>query len=99
MKTDFTLSSRLVYNTFPIPELSTHRKNELKRIMLEILDLREYEGGTLAQLYNRYKMPESLREKHEELNGIVDRAYRQTPFESDEERLALLLNLYKEMSK
>ncbi|PGN45489.1 class I SAM-dependent DNA methyltransferase [Bacillus cereus] len=99
MKTDYTLSSRLVYNTFPIPELSTQRKNELNRIMLEILDLREYEGGTLAQLYNKHKMPESLREKHEELNGIVDRAYRQRPFESDEERLALLLNLYKEMSK
>lgn len=99
MKTDYTLSSRLVYNTFPIPELSTQRKNELNRIMLEILDLREYEGGTLAQLYNKHKMPESLREKHEELNGVVDRAYRQRPFESDEERLALLLNLYKEMSK
>ncbi|MFH7834730.1 class I SAM-dependent DNA methyltransferase [Bacillus luti] len=99
MKTDYTLSSRLVYNTFPIPELSTQRKNELNRIMLEILDLREYEGGTLARLYNKHKMPESLREKHEELNGIVDRAYRQRPFESDEERLALLLNLYKEMSK
>jgi hypothetical protein len=50
MKTDYTLSSRLVYNTFPVPELSTQRKNELNRIMLEILDLREYEGGTLAQL-------------------------------------------------
>lgn len=99
MKTDYTLSSRLVYNTFPISELSTQRKNELSRIMLEILDLREYEGGTLAQLYNKHKMPESLREKHEELNGIVDRAYQQRPFESDEERLALLLKLYKEMSK
>lgn len=99
MKTDYTLSSRLVYNTFPVPDLSTQRKNELNRIMLEILDLREYEGGTLAQLYNKNKMPESLRKKHEELDGIIDRAYRQRSFESDEERLAVLLKMYKDMSK
>ena len=43
-------------------------------------------------------MPESLRKKHEELDGIVDRAYRQKPFESDEERLSVLLKLYQEMT-
>ena len=43
-------------------------------------------------------MPGSLRKKHEELDGIVDRAYQQRPFESDEERLATLLNLYQEMT-
>lgn len=98
MKTDYTLSSRLVYNTFPIPALSTQRKNEMARVMIEILDLREYEGGSLASLYNKDTMPESLRKKHEELDGIVDRAYQQRPFESDEDRLGTLLKLYKEMT-
>ncbi|MER2226339.1 MAG: DNA methyltransferase [Carnobacterium sp.] len=97
-KTDYRYSVRLVYNTFPLQNLSTQRKNEIERIVLEILDLREYEGGTLADLYNRDTMPESLRKKHEELDGIVDRSYRQKGFENDEERLAVLLNLYQEMT-
>lgn len=98
LKTDYRYSAGLVYNTFPIKDLSTQRKNEMSRVMLEIFDLREYEGGTLAELYNKEKMPESLRKKHEELDGVVDRAYRQKPFESDEERLSVLLKLYQEMT-
>ncbi|HFK9594338.1 MULTISPECIES: DNA methyltransferase [Enterococcus] len=98
LKDDYRYSVELVYNTFPIKNLSTQRKNEMSRVMLEILDLREYEGGTLAELYNKETMPESLRKKHEELDGIVDRAYRQKPFESDEERLSVLLKLYQEMT-
>lgn len=97
LKTDYRYSAGLVYNTFPIKNLSTQRKNEIERITLEILDIREYEGGSLANLYNKEKMPENLREKHQELDGIVDRAYRQKPFESDQERLSKMLELYKEM--
>lgn len=94
----YRYSAGLVYNTFPIQNLSTQRKNEMARVMTEILDLREYEGGSLASLYNKDTMPESLRKKHEELDGIVDRAYQQRPFESDEDRLGTLLKLYKEMT-
>lgn len=96
-KTDYRYSVRLVYNTFPLEKISKQRKKEIERVILEILDLREYEGGTLADLYNKKTMPESLRAKHEELDGIIDRAYRQKPFESDEERLSTLLELYREM--
>lgn len=67
--------------------------------MMDILDLREYEGGNLARLYNKDSMPISLRKKHEELDGIVDRAYQQRPFEGDEERLSVLLKLYQTMIK
>src|SRR5699024_1321792 len=95
----YRYSAGLVYNTFPIQKLSTKRKNEIERVMTEILDLREYEGGSLAYLYNKNTMPESLRKKHEELDGIVDRAYQQRTFESDEERLGTLLKLYQEMTK
>lgn len=98
LKTDYRYSAGLVYNTFPIQNLSTQRKNEIARVMTEILDLREYEGGNLADLYNKDTMPKSLRRKHEELDGIVDRAYQQRPFESDEDRLGTLLKLYQEMT-
>lgn len=98
LKTDYRYSAGLVYNTFPIENLSTQRKNEMKRVMVEILELREYLGGTLAELYNKENMPEILRKKHEELDGIVDRAYQQRPFDSDEKRLDVLLNLYQKMT-
>lgn len=98
LETRYRYAAGLVYNTFPIKNLSTQRKNEMARVILEILDLREYEGGTLADLYNKETMPENLRKKHEELDGIVDRAYRQKLFESDEERLSVLLKLYQEMT-
>ncbi|UDM80950.1 class I SAM-dependent DNA methyltransferase [Vagococcus fluvialis] len=98
LETRYRYSTGLVYNTFPIKNISTQRKNEMSRVMLEILDIRELEGGTLAELYSRKTMPDILRKKHAELDGIVDRAYRQKPFEGDEERLSVLLKLYQEMT-
>lgn len=51
LETRYRYSSELVYNTFPIKNLSIQRKNEISRVMLDILDIREYEGGSLANLY------------------------------------------------
>ncbi len=99
LKNDYRYSSGLVYNTFPIQNLSTQRKNEITRVILEILDLREYLGGTLANLYSEKTMPKLLRQKHEELDGIVERAYQQRPFNNDEERLETMLKLYEKVTK
>ena len=98
LKTDYSYSSGVVYNTFPVPELSTRRKNMIEEQVFEILDLREELGGTLAELYHKETMPESLREAHKKLDEIVERAYKDTPFNSDEERLSHLLKRYKEMT-
>lgn len=101
LKTDYRYSAGLVYNTFPIPEFSEARKNMLEEAVFEMLDVREEEGGTLAELYGGANKPmnERLRQAHEKIDGIVERAYQQKPFESDEERLSVLLNLYKEMTE
>lgn len=98
LKTDYRYSAGLVYNTFPVPELSTRRKNMIEEQVFEILDLREELGGTLAELYRKETMPESLREAHKKLDEIVERAYKDTAFNSDEERLSHLLKRYKEMT-
>lgn len=97
LKTDFRYSVKLVYNNFPIQNLSVQRKKEIQRVILEILDIREYEGGSLADLYNKKNMPERLLKKHQELDGIIERAYQQKPFNNDEERLETLLKLYENM--
>lgn len=98
LETRYRYSANLVYNTFPVIELSSYRKKEIERVITDILDLREYFGGTLAFLYDRNSMPKALLDKHKELDGIVDRAYQQRPFESDEERLSVLLKMYSEMT-
>ncbi|WP_270277887.1 DNA methyltransferase [Streptococcus infantarius] len=98
LKTDYRYSTSLVYNTFPVPELSTRRKNMIEEQVFEILDLREELGGTLAELYHKDTMPDSLREAHKKLDEIVERAYKDTSFNSDEERLSHLLKRYKEMT-
>ena len=98
LKTDYRYSTSLVYNTFPVPELSTRRKNMIEEQVFEILDLREELGGTLAELYHKDTMPDRLREAHKKLDEIVERAYKDTPFNSDEERLSHLLKRYKEMT-
>lgn len=103
LKTDIRYSAILVYNTFPVPELSTRRKNEIEDLVFNILDIREEEGGTLAELYgsplaekNPKPMNPRLLEAHQALDEVVDRAYKSSGFKDDNERLSLLLKMYSE---
>ncbi|RHX65900.1 class I SAM-dependent DNA methyltransferase [Lactobacillus delbrueckii] len=103
LKTDYRYSASLVYNTFPVPELSTRRKNEIEDLVLKILDIRDEEGGTLAELYgsplaekNPKPMNPRLLKAHQELDAVVDRAYKSGGFKDDSERLSLLLKMYSE---
>ncbi|WP_396583535.1 class I SAM-dependent DNA methyltransferase [Lactobacillus delbrueckii] len=103
LKTDYRYSSDLIYNTFPVPELSTRRKNEIEDLVLKILDIRDEEGGTLAELYgsplaekNPKPMNPRLLKAHQELDAVVDRAYKSGGFKDDSERLSLLLKMYSE---
>lgn len=100
LETRYSYSAGMVYNTFPIPSLSTQRKNLLEEAVLDMLDVREEEGGTLAELYGGANKPMNarLREAHEKIDGIVERAYKQDSFKSDEERLSVLLKLYQKMT-
>ncbi|WP_283586433.1 class I SAM-dependent DNA methyltransferase [Limosilactobacillus vaginalis] len=102
----YRYSAGLVYNTFPVPKLSTRRKNEIEDLVWKILDVRDQEGGTLAELYgsplsvkNPKPMNPRLKSVHEELDQVVDRAYRDRPFKDDNDRLALLLEMYSQEVK
>ena len=101
LKTDFRYSNVLVYNTFPISQFSNRRKKEIEQVVWNILDIREEEGGTLAELYgsplaekNPKPMNARLLQAHQELDEIVDRAYKPNGFKDDNERLSLLLDMY-----
>ena len=99
MKIDYRYSNSLVYNTFPVPDLSEADKEVLTQRALRVLDVREYHSEkTLAELYDPDLMPDNLRLAHQEVDAAVDGLYRRRGFASDEERLALLFKLYQEMT-
>lgn len=98
LKSDYRYAKDLIYNTFPFPQISTQRKNEITQSVFRILEEREkHSDKTLAQLYDPDKMPEGLREAHRQNDLIIERCYRSTPFKSDEERLEYLFKLYEKM--
>ncbi len=98
LKSDYRYSSVLCYNTFPFPQISESQKQELEKHVFRIIEERErHSEKTLAQLYDPDKMPEGLREAHRQNDLAIERCYRSTPFESDEERLEYLFKLYEQM--
>jgi type I restriction-modification system DNA methylase subunit len=99
LKTDYRYSASIVYNTFPLKPLLEHEKQELTAKARNVLFVREnHSEKTLAEMYDPDKMPEDLREAHAQLDLVVDRLYRQKPYNSDEERLADLFALYEQMT-
>ena len=62
-----------------------------------VLDARAaHPGQTLADLYDPNLMPSDLRRAHEKLDKVVDRLYRNEPFD-DHEHLKFLLERYGAM--
>ena len=103
LETRYRYSASLVYNTFPVPKLSKKMKERLEEAIIDIIDFRDENGGTLAELYgsplaekNPKPMNEELLNLHKYLDKVVDGIYSEKEFKNDEERLALLLKMYKE---
>ena len=99
LKTDINYSSTIVYNNFPIPQLTDVQKKNLALKAQDVLFKREnHTEMTLAVMYDPDKMPEDLRKAHHELDLTVDRLYRYKPYENNEERLSDLFALYEKMT-
>lgn len=100
LKTDYRYSAKLCYNTFPFPTLNEKQKETINQYVFAILDERaKYPEKTMAWLYNPETMPSGLKQAHHDLDLAIERIYRLTPFNSDEERLEYLFKLYDEMTK
>lgn len=98
MKTDYRYSNTIVYNNFPVPELSERQKQRLTELALRVLDVREYHcDKTLAQLYDPDLMPDNLRQAHRDVDEYVDSLYSKRAYETDEDRLSDLFARYEEM--
>ncbi|MBI0533063.1 class I SAM-dependent DNA methyltransferase [Sphingomonas sp. TX0522] len=102
LKTDYRYSNTLVYNTFPIPDLSAEQKTDLEDHALSILRAREphlADGRSLAWLYNPETMPADLRQAHRDLDQQIEGIYVGRPFVDDTERLSHLFKLYARTHK
>ncbi len=99
MRTDFSYSNTLGWNTFPIPKLTEKNKEDLKRCAEDILLAREeYFPATIADLYGPENMPEDLRRAHERNDEVLERIYIGRRFKNDTERLEKLFDLYTQMT-
>lgn len=76
LKDDYSYSKDLVYNTFPIPELTEEQKQAISRTAQLILDARAlYPESTLADLYDPLTMPPELKKAHIPNDKAVIQAY------------------------
>lgn len=98
MRTDFSYSNTLGWNTFPVPSLTEKNKADLTRCAEDILLAREaHFPATIADLYDPENMPADLRAAHERNDEVLERIYIGRHFRNDTERLEKLFDLYTKM--
>ncbi|MFZ5502082.1 MAG: class I SAM-dependent DNA methyltransferase [Pseudomonadota bacterium] len=99
MRTDFSYSNTLGWNTFPVPLLTEQNKADLTACAEAILLAREaHFPATIADLYDPDAMPENLRRAHERNDEVLERIYIGRRFRNDTERLEKLFELYTKMT-
>ena len=96
MKSDYSYSASVVYNTFPWPDATDTQRREIEHLAEEIILTREeFPGRTLAELYDPEKMPQELLAAHQALDKAVNQLYRVCPFKDAADRLSCLLTRYE----
>jgi hypothetical protein len=99
MRTDFSYSNTLGWNTFPVPNLTEKNKADLTRCAEDILLAREaHFPATIADLYDTEKMPADLKAAHDRNDEVLEAIYIGRRFRNDTERLEKLFELYTKMT-
>jgi hypothetical protein len=99
MRTDFSYSNTLGWNTFPVPPLTEKNKADLMRCAEDILLAREaHFPATIADLYDPDAMPADLRAAHDRNDELLERIYIGRRFKNDSERLEKLFERYSKMT-
>lgn len=102
MRTDFSYSNTLGWNTFPVPTLTEQNKIDLTRCAEDILLAREnYFPASIADMYDPQRMDTEfplVREAHDRNDETLERIYIGRRFKNDTERLEKLFELYTKMT-
>lgn len=100
VKSDLRFSKNLVYNTFPLPELTGPQRVAIRKAATHLLATREeYPRSTLADLYDPLVTPPDIRSAHHQLDQAVDKVFRprKKRYRDDTERLADLLARHEKL--
>ena len=93
---NYRYSKDIVYNNFIWANPTAKQKEEIEKLAQGVLDARKlYSESTLAYLYDPNTMPPELLEAHNKLDNAVKEAYGTKGFETEEEIVASLMELYK----
>lgn len=99
LRTDFSYSNTLGWNTFPLPKLTEKNIQDLTECAEGILLAREaHFPASIADLYDKETMPENLRHAHEQNDEVLERIYIGRLFKNDTERLEKLFELYTKIT-
>ncbi len=95
LRTDFSYSNTLGWNTFPVPTLTAKNQSDLTECAENILLAREaHFPATIAELYDPAMMPDNLRAAHDRNDEVLERVYIGRRFQNDTERLEKLFEMY-----
>lgn len=100
LKSDYSYSNTIVYNTFPWTNPTKEQKERIEKTAQMILDARNlYPDSPLADLYDDLTMPPELRKAHQENDKAVMEAYG---FDwrkmTESECVAELMKLYQKLT-
>ena len=99
MKSDYSYSSNIVYNTFPWPTPTDSQKTKIDQTAQGILDARAlYQDSSLADLYDELTMQPELRKAHRANDAAVLEAYGFPKDAIESEIVAKLFKMYQELT-
>jgi hypothetical protein len=98
LESRFRYSKDIVYNNFPWPKKPLDKNiGKVQEKAQNVLDVRaEFEGSSLADLYDPLTMPPKLVKAHQELDKAVDLCYRPQAFMNEAARIEYLFDLYNQ---
>ena len=104
LKSDYSYSKTIVYNTFPWPNPTEAQKAKIEETAQGILDARAlYPDASLADLYDELTMPQELRKAHQNNDRAVMAAYglnKNSPvFKSESACVAMLMRMYQALTE
>ena len=98
LKSDFQYGIGIVYNNFPIPDMTDARIKKIEPLAQAILDERaKFPDSSLADLYDPDVMPGKLRRAHAKLDSAIEKLYKRNGFKSDRQRVEHLFGLYEKI--
>jgi len=98
LKSDFRYSKDIVYNNFPWPNPTDKHKDSIETAAQKVLDTRAmFPDESLATLYDPALMPPELAKAHKKLDDCVKKAYGGKGFANEADRVADLMERYREL--